>query len=825
MKTGMTVLAVNILTVGSLFAQVHIRESATISPVERGKVISSQTHYLSFQLSLAVPAYVNVSVGRQRCEGGVLQFVDTAAYSGDKVRSYAFDFTTVGDYYMGAYLNVTEGLPADTFKWSLYGDGLLVASDSGYIPEQPSHESGVFHYRLIWSGIFSASYYSTFDLSVGTSGGGWGWPLLEGGRAWIQTQGVVDCSSNIWSPHSDSLTLSIVSGGRHASFHRLNPQTGGDDSLGEKVTTIGDSAFLYWLDADGLQPESTGNWVVIEGQSNSLTDRDSVFLEPINLVHFKAYHLPVVQNAGWISVWLEALDKNDRRVVIPDSALINILPDSATMKYGSIIAGDVKGKEMRGIPWSLLSYGSFAYVADGKDPQGPVNVHIEITFSGENVEPTDIEFQLLPQPVIVTVTPSSIMPGDTALITVQQRNEDGSLSDFAEDKQFEIGILSGEEYGEILLSDEIKGGYFSNVLQPFEFIAADSIDRDSVRVGIRVGAREPILGSAEAAEKTGGDRNPPGKGSSPTVRSSSGHIGRKSISDASFFSWSEFGIGWVGIKAGVKIKVTADKATLMPLGDGDNRKADPKCTVPKGKPDTCQRIIDFSKRKKVKVTVTVTDNVNYPVPNYPFILSAYVRPQSGGHDHDENRPTGKFITRGGDTLANFRDTTDSKGKLTYTYICSGFGGVDSVFVRGRSDRDTSSTTILLRFDGLQELTEGDHYVLIGKTATHGKNHYGTTTTLSRLEALADSAYADSSWVLQYNDMSLINGGPFDHMHNWNTPHRNHREGTNTDIRPVSREGRSISLPWIRKLLQKKNWGTIQEEDAASPNHHFHFKFQ
>ena len=142
----------------------------------------------------------------------------------------------------------------------------------------------------------------------------------------------------------------------------------------------------------------------------------------------------------------------------------------------------------------------------------------------------------------------------------------------------------------------------------------------------------------------------------------------------------------------------------------------------------------------------MTHDDNNLVPNYPFTSSAFVRPYSGGHDHDEDRPTGKFITSAKDTVATFQDTTNSEGKATYTYICSGFGGVDSIFVRGKSERDTSSTTILLWFGGLRELTAGDRYVLIGAhsqgaRSQHEKNHFGTNTLVEKMERLADTVWS------------------------------------------------------------------------------------
>ncbi|HUI30328.1 MAG TPA: hypothetical protein VLX91_08925, partial [Candidatus Acidoferrales bacterium] len=301
------------------------------------------------------------------------------------------------------------------------------------------------------------------------------------------------------------------------------------------------------------------------------------------------------------------------------------------------------------------------------------------------------------------------------------------------------------------------------------------------------------------------------KSKSSPVKSSSSIANSGNRKKVSFYQ-GDYGIGWVEIK-NVEIKVTAADSTLTPLGDDDNT----------GKPNA--RVIDWTKRNTTDVTVTVTDIENNPVPDYPFTLSAFVRPNSGGHDHNTNRPTGKFVTPNNDTLATFQGSTNGDGKATYAYICSGFGGVDSIFVKGKTARDISTATILLQFPGLQELTEGDHYVLVGRTSTHEINHYGTSTTISRLKELADSAYADSSWVLQYNDMSLINGGPFDYKANWNTPHQFHREGKNTDMRITSTDGDLISSQWLRDFFKINKYGTVVDEDKTTSNHHFHLTFQ
>ena len=137
--------------------------------------------------------------------------------------------------------------------------------------------------------------------------------------------------------------------------------------------------------------------------------------------------------------------------------------------------------------------------------------------------------------------------------------------------------------------------------------------------------------------------------------------------------------------------------------------------------------------------MTVKYSDGQPVPDYPFTLSAYVRDNSGGHDHSANRPTGRFIKLK-DTVITFSDKTGSDGTVAYRYLCSGFGGVDSLRVKGITEEDTASAIVLLKVNGLEELGASARYVLIGDKPPHPRNHFGTKKTVDNLKMLADSAY-------------------------------------------------------------------------------------
>jgi hypothetical protein len=94
---------------------------------------------------------------------------------------------------------------------------------------------------------------------------------------------------------------------------------------------------------------------------------------------------------------------------------------------------------------------------------------------------------------------------------------------------------------------------------------------------------------------------------------------------------------------------------------------------------------------------------------------------------------------------------------------------------------------------LYPLQPAEQYNLVGATATHPDNHYGTPSFVAKLAALATLYYmkyqSQLSNKLEYNDISLVTGGLFDIKNNWRSDHIEHRVGISADMRlvPSSRE--------------------------------------
>jgi hypothetical protein len=124
-----------------------------------------------------------------------------------------------------------------------------------------------------------------------------------------------------------------------------------------------------------------------------------------------------------------------------------------------------------------------------------------------------------------------------------------------------------------------------------------------------------------------------------------------------------------------------------------------------------------------------------------------------------------------------------------TYTARLFGG--EYKIKATMDGRTKSATanLQVKVSGLQQLSDGANFNLVGSTAYHvlPNNHYGTSGANSDLIAIAnDYANLYPASLLDYNDQSLPNGGLFDigppYGSLWQSPHSYHRFGTNCDVR-------------------------------------------
>lgn len=169
------------------------------------------------------------------------------------------------------------------------------------------------------------------------------------------------------------------------------------------------------------------------------------------------------------------------------------------------------------------------------------------------------------------------------------------------------------------------------------------------------------------------------------------------------------------------------------------------------------------------------------INNCNVVLTHLAQPNSGGHNHQSaSRPKGTFQPASG--------STGTSG-LPTTYTSPEVSGVIQTTITGTAPNGQPLIpgvfTIGVEIAGLVTLGAGANYDLIGATANHGDNHYGTPGMNGSLVTLADSyTAAFPGGRLAYNDMSLVTGGLFDISGAWAPPHSSHRFGVDVDLRLV-----------------------------------------
>ncbi|MFZ1081642.1 MAG: hypothetical protein WAO19_06930 [Candidatus Kryptoniota bacterium] len=545
MKSAVAVIVIAILTVSSLTAQVHIKESTTIAPKQAKRVQDGGTdnHTIKFEFD-----WDQGAIGGEVWYGGPCMGGTTIRDSISPIIA-TIPSAPVGYYEFKADpLMYCVQMTYCHWSWKLFiDDSLMISDSSSCLLQGDCNDNPGCSFPDVY---FLTPYFSTFDFSLGTH------EFMPGNSAGMNVNGDNngDCSST-WSP-ADPMTLTVVSGSQYVSFHETNSQTGTDTKVGSVVTTTGGNIGQCMLVADGIAPDPSGNWATIQAVSNGTTKTDSIQIFPL-VDHFYVYSQPdTIIRQGWATLYVQAMNSADSAATIPeDVPLIITAGDSG--QYGYIYDNNLQSFGPS-FPYSEASSGAVQYFSDGASPGDMQKIAVTVTDANDPSKSGATNL-FLEGDMVVQVNPSEISPGDTALIVVKQRNQDGSLSDFSPNQSFEVGIDSGSAYGTILSSGS-TGGYFASIPQPFQFIAADSIGADSVMVSIRVGYQPAMASSTVPGGKGKLGQNMKAKPlmistkiEGPGLKSSANKVsantkGYETVSDDNSFTLPDYGTGWVEIK-------------------------------------------------------------------------------------------------------------------------------------------------------------------------------------------------------------------------------------------------------------------------------------
>ena len=465
------VLVLFVLTVTAA-AQVHIRVNVVITPVQikPGKDAGTNPHFFLFDIvaSTAQTCRVEVVAGPDSLDGAIFD-----APGPGPCKIY-INSPPAGGY--NFWIETCSPLRnhSDSIRFKIYLDATLIYDMPYRGVDFNDYDPCFTFYGLeIINGLYVTPYYSKFNFAVSPRG------IENLNAAGMVVTGYDDDSRTAWSP-DDQMTLTMTSGSEYASFYS------GGTREGTVVNTTGSSLGSYTIVADVMTPASSGTWVVVQAESDGLTQVDSVEIFPA-ANHFDVYLVPdSIIHEYSSTIYIQPVDREGNEISIPENTLLQITADD-NGKYGEL--------EKWGSPGQSFTYGdalngSIYYKADGEEAEGYQTVVVHVS---ESANPSDSGSAALyvRGDMVVRIIPRNIAQGDTAQITVKKVLDNGKTVDFSPSDIFDIGIVEGRAYGTILLSGGDTGGYFSSVSQPFRFIADTGIDLTKAKVGIEVAWEQP----------------------------------------------------------------------------------------------------------------------------------------------------------------------------------------------------------------------------------------------------------------------------------------------------------------------------------------------
>ncbi|MEK7390148.1 MAG: hypothetical protein AAB036_10675 [Elusimicrobiota bacterium] len=211
-----------------------------------------------------------------------------------------------------------------------------------------------------------------------------------------------------------------------------------------------------------------------------------------------------------------------------------------------------------------------------------------------------------------------------------------------------------------------------------------------------------------------------------------------------------------------------------------------------------------------RTTILVTAaGVSVPddrVANYPVVLVSTPAAYSGGHHHDDHRPTGRFEVPGNPSV--YEANTGIDGSYFLSYVSTWTGGREMITAKSGIDAGVRVATRIVTVEvaGLVLLPTTTFYTKVGGTSLHqgppagaiDDNHYGTAefnAIISSVSAQFKAKFPNRT--VRINDMSLPSGGLFDigptgscfsdfpantkPCKVWSKPHAYHRLGTSCDF--------------------------------------------
>ena len=198
--------------------------------------------------------------------------------------------------------------------------------------------------------------------------------------------------------------------------------------------------------------------------------------------------------------------------------------------------------------------------------------------------------------------------------------------------------------------------------------------------------------------------------------------------------------------------------------------------------------------------------------NCQFTYNSTKGTYDGGHTHDFGRPIGGFRYREGEEPITTFSFSSMNSVISFQYLAPEVSGDITLNMSVAVPYPYICIANCLwermlhvEVYGLQPMPESGigAWRLTGQTASHPDSHYGTSSTKTRIAAMATDYFEETGIAIEINDMSLVRGGLFDWKATWAPPHHWHRVGKSVDVDHLGVKERLLNK--IAKKYQGKRY--------------------
>lgn len=290
---------------------------------------------------------------------------------------------------------------------------------------------------------------------------------------------------------TEMVNLQILSGSEFTSFY------GYQEMITDNLTVPYSALNSIELKQDQFFSGSQTT-VLVQTSLSGLTKMDSITAYPKSSYGINPSTVPYpIQYGDTKYIEVTTYGPGGCSAIFPSDIKLNaVITEGNESGYLQDFDHGTTGDTLTNITFNSFGGNHIGFISDGVKKDIADTVIVTFSTTDAEIGTKQVAIIINPGPLYLAIEPENVAPGDTALIIIKSRLEDGTLIDFPEWQTFEVKMIEGCALGKILAGED-TARYFYDVPQPIKFIA-DSLAGGTV--GLIVGLVEEIIGTRPVQE-------------------------------------------------------------------------------------------------------------------------------------------------------------------------------------------------------------------------------------------------------------------------------------------------------------------------------------